>query len=83
MLLNCGSGSVLMIFAAVFKVLCSSQVAKPHCDTACQDTLNGTEIKVHKSFGAHTKPLKSPQKVQSLLCFLEDAIGVDRPCEGV
>ena len=55
-----------MILAAVL----GSQVTKPHCDATCQNTFYGTTIEIHKSLGAQAKSLETPQKVQSLLCFL-------------
>lgn len=77
-----------MILAAVFTVIVSlSQscaVRLPnHTVMQPASTLNGRSAKVHKSFGSHTESLEAVQEVQPLRCLLEDALGVEGPCECV
>ncbi len=73
-----------MLSLQSFEEVCSSdqQGCQNHTMiAACQDPLDGTAIKVYKSSGAHTKTPEMPQKKESLLSHLEDAMSVERPCE--
>lgn len=54
-----------LLLSQFFVAVCS-QVAKPHCDTAWQNTLYGTAIKVHESICTHANSWDASENTVSV-----------------
>lgn len=73
---------LLLLSLQLFEAVCRPE--QPGCQTTLWYSLSGRsrwccDKSSHKSFGAGAKTFETPQKLQPLLCLLEDAVGVERP----
>lgn len=61
--------------------MCSSAVAKAHCDGTAEDTLSSPSVESCQTWGGEVGFPQLLQKVEVLLGFLCDGCGVLSPCE--